>query len=91
VATNVANEPGECSEINYPRGDACFCKFADSKKDLGPCVVGKVEKSTHSRAEGEAPVFLFDKIKIRSGDWVIVFAESVVKRKGGIALREFGT
>jgi hypothetical protein len=32
---------------------------------------------------------LFDKIQIRSSDWVIVFAESVVRRKGSIALREF--
>jgi hypothetical protein len=34
--------------------------------------------------------FLFGKIKIRNGDWAIVFAESVVRRKGVIALREFG-
>ncbi len=34
-------------------------------------------------------MFLFDKIKIRSGDWAIVFAESAVRRKRGIALREF--
>ena len=83
AATKVANKPGEMH---------AFASLQTAKRRLArPCVVGKVEKSTHSRAEGEAPVFLFDKIKIRSGDWVIVFAESVVKRKGGIALREFGT
>jgi hypothetical protein len=31
---------------------------------------------------------LFDKSKIRSCNWAIVFAEGVVRRKGGIALRE---
>ena len=35
-------------------------------------------------------MFLFDKIKIRIGDWAIVFAESVVRRKRSIALRECG-
>ncbi len=35
-------------------------------------------------------MFLFNKSKIRRGDWAIVFAESVVRRKGSIALREFG-
>jgi len=90
AAAEVANEPGESSEINYARGDACFGKFADSKKDIGPCVVGEVKKGTHSGADGEALLFLVNKGKIRSGDWSIVFAESVVKRKGSIALREFG-
>ncbi len=32
----------------------------------------------------------FNKSKIRSGDWAIVLAESVVRRKGSIAVREFG-
>ena len=90
AATKVANEPDESLKINYPRGDACFCKFADSKEDIDPCVVGKLEKSTHGRAQWEASLFMFDKIQIRSSDWVIVFAESVVRRKGSIALREFG-
>ncbi len=90
AAVKVANEPGESLEVSYPRGDASFYKFADSKKDIGPCVVGKVKKSTHGGAEGEASLFLFNKSKIRSGDWAIVFAESVVRRKGSIALREFG-
>ena len=90
AAAKVANEPGESLEVSYPRGDACFCKFADSKKDIGPCVVGEVEKSAHGEAEGEALLFLFSKGKIRSGDWTIVFAESVVRRKGRIALRDFG-
>ncbi len=35
-------------------------------------------------------MFCFNKGKIRSGDWAIVFAESVVWREGSIALREFG-
>jgi hypothetical protein len=35
-------------------------------------------------------LFLFDISKIRSRDCAIVFAESVVRRKGSIALREFG-
>ncbi len=35
-------------------------------------------------------MFLFDKSKIRSCAWAIVLAESVVRRKGSIALREFG-
>jgi len=61
AAAKVANEPGESLEANYPRGSACFCKFADSKKDISPCVVGKVKKSTHGRVEGEATLFLFDK------------------------------
>jgi hypothetical protein len=82
AAAKVANEPGESSKINFPRGDACFCMFADSKKDISPCAVVKVEKNTHSGAEGEASLFfLFNKIKIRSGDRAIVFAESVVGRK----------
>jgi hypothetical protein len=89
AATKVANESSKSSEIDYPRGYACFlCKFADSKKDVGLRVVGKVEKSAHGRAEGEA--FLFDKIQIRSGDKATVFAESVVRRKGSIALGECG-
>jgi hypothetical protein len=83
----VANRPGESSEVSYPRGDACFCKFADSKKDVGPCVVGEVKKSTHGGAEGEASLFCLTRAKIRSGDGAIVFAESVVRRKGSIALR----
>jgi hypothetical protein len=91
AAPKVANEPGKSSEVSYPRGDASFGKFADSKKDIGPCVVGEVKKSTtHGGAEGEALLFLFNKGKIRSGDWAIVFAESVVRRKGSIAPREFG-
>jgi hypothetical protein len=90
AAAKVANEPGESWEVNNPRGDACFCTFADSKKDISPCVVGKVQKSTHNGAEGEASLFLFDKSKIRSCDWAIVLAENVVRRKGIIALREFG-
>jgi hypothetical protein len=48
AATKVANEPGMSLEINYPRGDTCFCKFADicfckfadSKEDVSSCVVG---------------------------------------------------
>ncbi len=68
-----------------------FASLQTAKRILArPCVVGKVEKSTHSRAEGEASFFLFNKIKIRSIDWAIVFAESLVRRKGSIALREFG-
>ena len=59
AAAKVANEPGGSSEVKYPRGDACFCKFADSKKDIGPCVVGKVEKSTHGKAEGKVSLLLF--------------------------------
>jgi hypothetical protein len=90
AAAKVANEPGESSEVSYSRGDASFGKFADSKKDIGPCVVGKVKKGTYGGAEGEALLFLFNKGKIRSGDWAIVFAEGVVRRKGSIALREFG-
>ncbi len=66
AAMEVANEPGESSEINYPRGDACFCKFAYSKRDIGLCAVGEVEKRTHGVAEGETSLFLFDKSKIRS-------------------------
>jgi hypothetical protein len=31
---------------------------------------------------------LFNNIKIKNGDWAIVFAESVVRRKGGIRNRE---
>ncbi len=62
-AAKVANEPGESLEINYPRGDACFCKFADSKKDTGLCVVGEVEKSTHGGAEGEASLFLLTRLR----------------------------
>ncbi len=89
AAAKVANEPGESSEINYFRGDACFGQFANSEKDIGTCVVGKVEKSTHGGAEGEASLFLFNKIEISSGDRTIVFAEGVVRRKGSIALREF--
>jgi hypothetical protein len=54
AAEKVVNEPGESSEVNFSRGDACFCKFADSKKDIGPCAVGKVKKSAHGGAEGEA-------------------------------------
>jgi hypothetical protein len=90
AAAKVAKEPRESSEVNCPRGDACFCKFADSKKDIGLCVEGEVKKSTHGRAEGEASLFLFNKSNIRSGDRVIVLAEGVVRRKGSIALREFG-
>ncbi len=52
AAAKVANEPGESSEVNYPRGDASFCKFADSKKDIGPCVVGKVKKSNRHMLVG---------------------------------------
>jgi hypothetical protein len=70
AAAKVANEPGESSEVSYPRGDASFGKFADSKKDIGPCVVGEVKKSTYGGAEGEALLFLFNKGKIRSGDWL---------------------
>jgi hypothetical protein len=40
--------------------------------------------------KGRCCFCLFGNIKIRNGDWAIVFAESVVRRKGGIALREFG-
>ncbi len=90
AAAKVAKESRESSEVNCPRGDACVCKFADSKKDIGLCVVGEVKKSTHGRAEGEASLFLFDKSNIRSGDRVIVLAEGVVRRKGSIVLREFG-
>jgi hypothetical protein len=90
AAAKIANEPGESSEVSYSRGDARFGEFADSKKDVGPCVVGEVKKGTYGGAEGEALLFLFNKGKIRSGDWAIVFAEVVVRRKGGIALREFG-
>jgi hypothetical protein len=90
AAAKVANEPGESLEVSYARGDATFCKFADSKEDISPCVLGKVKKSTHGGAEGEVSLLLFDKSKIRSGDWAIVLAESVVRRKGSIALREFG-
>ena len=82
AAAKVANEPGESLEIDYPRGDACFCKFADSKEDVSPRVVGKVKKSTNGGAEGEKLFLLFDKIKIRNGDWAIVFAENVVRRRG---------
>jgi hypothetical protein len=53
----VANEPGESSEVSYSRGDASFGKFADSKKDIGPCVVGKVKKGTHGGAEGRRCCF----------------------------------
>ena len=35
-------------------------------------------------------MFRFNKGKIRSGDWAIVFAEGVVRGEGSIALREFG-
>ena len=52
VAMKVANEPGESLETDYPRGDACFCKFADSKMDISPCVVRKEKKSSHGRVEG---------------------------------------
>ncbi len=90
AAAKVANEPGESLEVSYSRGDASFGKFADSKKDIGSRVVGEVKKSTHGGAEGEALLFRFNKGKIRSGDCAIVFAEGVVRRKGGIALREFG-
>jgi hypothetical protein len=54
MVTKAANEPGEILEIDYHSGDACFRKFADSKKDIGPRVVGKVTKGTHHGAEGEA-------------------------------------
>jgi hypothetical protein len=30
AAGKEANEPGESLEVSYPRGDASFCKFADS-------------------------------------------------------------
>ncbi len=60
AAAEVANEPGESSEINYSWGNGCFCKFADSKMDIGLCVVGKAEKSTIGGAEGEASLFLFN-------------------------------
>jgi hypothetical protein len=52
------------------------------------CRRGKEEYTQRSRRGGV--VVLFHKIKIRSGDWAIVFAGSVVGRKRGIALREFG-
>jgi hypothetical protein len=42
------------------------------------------------RSGREESLFLVDKSKIRSGDRAIVFAESEVRRKGSIALREFG-
>jgi len=90
AAAKVANEPGKSSEVSYSRGDASFGKFADSKQDIGACVVGEVKKSTHGGAEGEALLFRFNKGKIRSGDWAIVFAEGVVRGEGSIALREFG-
>ncbi len=57
AATKVVNEPGKSSEINYPKGDTCFCKFADSQVDVSLRVVGNVEKSTHGGAEGEASCF----------------------------------
>jgi hypothetical protein len=41
AAAEVANEPGESLEVNYPRGDACSCKFADSKKDIIPFVAAE--------------------------------------------------
>ena len=90
AAAKVANEPGKSSEVSYSRGDASFGKFADSKQDIGACVVGEVKKSTHGGAEGEALLFCFNKGKVRSGDWAIVFAEGVVRGEGSIALREFG-
>ena len=31
AASKVADEPGESSEINNARRDACFCKFADGE------------------------------------------------------------
>jgi hypothetical protein len=52
AAAKVANEPGESSEVNYPRGDASYCKFADSKKEIGPCVVGQVKKSNRHMLVG---------------------------------------
>ena len=41
AAAKVAKEPGKSSEINDPRGNACFCKFADSKKDVSLCVMAE--------------------------------------------------
>ena len=63
AAAKVANERGESSEIYYHRGDACICKFADSKKDISACVVGEVKKSTHSGAEEEASLFCFTRLR----------------------------
>ncbi len=51
--------PGESLEVRYSRGDACFCKFADSKKDIGPCVVGEVKKSTQPRQSRRGGLVVF--------------------------------
>ena len=91
AAAKVANEPGESSEINYARGDACFSKFANNKEDVCACVVGKIEKGTQGGAEGKALLLLFDEGNIGGGDGAIVLAEGVIRRKGSIAFREFGT
>ena len=90
AAAKVANEPGESSEINYARGDACFSKFANSKKDVGACVVGEIEKGTHGGAEGKALLLLFDESNVGGGYGAVILAEGVVGRKGSIAFGEFG-
>ena len=76
AARKVAHEPGESSVIDYPRGDASFCKFADSKENVSLCVVAKVEKSTHGGGEREAYFFCSTRLRSECGDWAIVFAES---------------
>jgi hypothetical protein len=55
AATKVANKPGEMH---------AFASLQTAKRRLArPCVVGKVEKSTHSRAEGEASLFFSTRLR----------------------------
>ncbi len=90
TAAKVANEPGEGSKIDNARRDTSFCKFANSKEDVGTCVVGKVEEGAHSRAKREALLFLCDECNVRSGNWAIVLAEDIIRGEGSIAFWEFG-
>ena len=59
AATKVANKPGESSEINYPRGGACFCKFADSKKDIGPPMCCRQGREKYTQRSGRGGVVVF--------------------------------
>ena len=70
-------------EVDSTRRDACFSKFADCKKNVGLCVVCKVEEGADSRAEGIGRCcFCLTRAISAAGYRSVILAENVVRRKG---------
>ena len=82
--------PDKSTEVGFARAYAGFCKFADCEEDIVTGVVGKVEERTHSGAEGEAFVTLFDDLLVVISYWSVVFTECVVWWEWCFTFREFG-